>query len=307
MRQVDCLRVQLVERAPLAFLLQFSALACGSHNASQPTTAASSDASSSAEGSALAASGNASTDGASCTRADLSAAIDAYYQALAAHDPSMAPLASDVKYTENGQQIQVGDGEWQTAGALKFKRSALDTGFCQSVTESVIADSSGDLVYGLRLKLDNQKITELETIPVHNGDYVIVNPQGLAATASDDWETVLPVDQHASRDDLQAFIDTYFTQFPNGACNFAADCKRVEDGGTIPGSCTGLGVGCSDAGSSRMTMKARIHVIDVEAGITVGFTMFAGTYTDFHMFKVRDGQVHGVHALLAKATSSGWD
>jgi hypothetical protein len=34
--------------------------------------------------------------------------------------------------------------------------------------------------------------------------------------------------------------------------------------------------------------------------------MFAGTYTDFHMFKVRGGQVHGVHATLAKASMSGW-
>jgi hypothetical protein len=54
-------------------------------------------------------------------------------------------------------------------------------------------------------------------------------------------------------------------------------------------------------------MKARLHVIDAEAGISVGFTMFAGTYTDFHLFKVRMGMVHGVHACLAKASSSGWD
>jgi hypothetical protein len=35
--------------------------------------------------------------------------------------------------------------------------------------------------------------------------------------------------------------------------------------------------------------------------------MFAGTYTDFHLFKVRGGEVHGVHAVLASADSSGWD
>jgi hypothetical protein len=46
-------------------------------------------------------------------------------------------------------------------------------------------------------------------------------------------------------------------------------------------------------------MTARLHVVEVEAVISIGFTMFAGTYTDFHMFKVRGGQVHGVHAILA--------
>jgi hypothetical protein len=55
------------------------------------------------------------------------------------------------------------------------------------------------------------------------------------------------------------------------------------------------------------TMTARLHVVDVEAGISVGFTMFTGTYTDFHMFKVRSGLVHGVHAVLASASSSGWN
>ena len=50
----------------------------------------------------------------------------------------------------------------------------------------------------------------------------------------------------------------------------------------------------------------RLSVIDVDAGIGVGFTMFQGKYTDFHMFKVRGGEVHGVHAVLAEAAQSGW-
>jgi hypothetical protein len=253
--------------------------------------------------------GEASTDGTSgggCTRDSLTAAINAYYTALAAHDPSKAPLSSTAKYTENGKQVQVGSGEWMTAGAVKFKRSALDTQICNSVTESVIGDSSGDLVYGLRLRLENQQITEIETIPVHSGQYITISAPGLVATSSDDWETVLPADQRATRDQLQALIDTYFTRFPSGACNFASDCMRVEDGQSI-GSCTGFGVGCSDSGSGTMGMTARLHVLDVEAGISAGFTMFAGAYTDFHMFKVRGGQVHGVHAVLASASSPGWN
>jgi hypothetical protein len=56
-----------------------------------------------------------------------------------------------------------------------------------------------------------------------------------------------------------------------------------------------------------MGMTPRLFVIDVEAGIAAGFVMFAGSYTDFHMFKVSGGQVRGVHAILASATSSGWN
>jgi hypothetical protein len=218
----------------------------------------------------------------------------------------MAPLSSSVKYTESGKVVQVGDGEWKTAAAVKFKRSALDTQICNSVTESVIGDSGGDLVYGLRLALVSGKITEIETIPVHSGQYITDSPQGLVSTSSDDWETVLPAAQQGARADLESLTDVYFSRFPNGACNFASDCTRVEDGQSV-GGCTGSGIACADSGTGASTMTARLHVIDVEAGISIGFTMFAGTYTDFHMFKVRGGQVHGVHAILASASSSGWN
>lgn len=249
---------------------------------------------------------DASSSGATCTRDSLTTAINAYFTALAAHDPTKAPIASGAKYTENGQVLQVGNGEWQTAGAVKFKRSALDTQICMSVTESVIGDTSGDLVYGLRLKLDHQMITEIETIPVISGSYITISASGLVNTSMDDWESLLGAADLTPRDQMQMLMDTYFTQFPNGACNFASDCMRVEDGQSI-GSCTGLGVGCNPMSGGSPVMTARLHVIDAEAGISVGFTMFAGMYTDFHMFKVRAGQVHGVHAVLAQASSSGWN
>jgi hypothetical protein len=247
-----------------------------------------------------------------CTRDNLTSAITSYFTALAAHDPTKAPLSSSVKYTENGATVQVGMGEWKTATAETFKRSALDTDQCESVTESVIGDSGGSRIYGLRLKLVNQQITEIETIIVlgtgsMTGDYIVNNPSGLAMSASDDWETVLPVAQQETRAQLQAFMDKYLTQFPNGACNFASTCMRLEDGASI-GSCTGSGVGCTSSSSGAAVLTPRHHVIDVEAGISVGFTIFIGGYTDFHMFKVRGGMVAGVHATLAEAANmmSGW-
>jgi hypothetical protein len=270
----------------------------------QPASEAGSNATA-ADASQASSGGGDGAAGSGCTRDGLTSAINAYFTALAAHDPKMAPLAASVKYTEDGMQMNVGDGEWKTAGAVKFKRSALDTEICQSATEAVIPDSSGDIVYGLRLKLVAGQITEIETIPVRS--YITINPQGLVASASDQWETVLPAAQQPTRAELQEFIDRYFNDFPSGACNFASDCMRLEDGASI-GPCTGSGVGCVDGGgSSTFHMTARVHILDVEAGISVGFTMFAGADTDFHMLKVRGGQVHGVHATLSAASASGWN
>jgi hypothetical protein len=116
---------------------------------------------------------------------------------------------------------------------------------------------------------------------------------------------LVPEADRSTREELIKIVDDYFTLFPAGGCNFADDCDRYENGFT-PGACS-LGLSCSMSGSGSGGMTPGRHVIDVEAGIAAGFVMFAGSYTDFHMFKVYAGEVHGVHAVLAEADQSGWD
>jgi hypothetical protein len=50
-----------------------------------------------------------------CDRECLLDATDAYLAALVAHDPSLAPLASNVVFVENVTRKQPGEGLWQTA------------------------------------------------------------------------------------------------------------------------------------------------------------------------------------------------
>jgi hypothetical protein len=251
-----------------------------------------------------AGSGGGATSGGACTRALLEGTRDVYFKAMAAHDASTLMTTSSVKFTENGKEAKLGEGLWKTAGAVKFQRSALDTESCMSITEAVVTEGSTDIVVGLRLKQEGEKLSEVESIVVRQGDY-FSNPSALASSASDDWTTALAADMRPTKDALKKIVDVYFKQFPAGACNFASDCKRLENGFS-PGSCT-AGLSCSmssSPGSAGMT--PRLYAYDLEAGIAVGFVMFAGTYTDFHMFKVRGGQVHGVHATLAMASMSGW-
>src|SRR6185312_13126635 len=53
-----------------------------------------------------------------CGRACLEGFIDRYLQALVAHDPARLPLVRDVKFTENGSTLKLGDGLWGTVQAL---------------------------------------------------------------------------------------------------------------------------------------------------------------------------------------------
>ena len=52
-----------------------------------------------------------------CNRACLENLVDQYLAAVVAHDPKKMPFSADIKYTENYQVLQIGDGFWKTAQA----------------------------------------------------------------------------------------------------------------------------------------------------------------------------------------------
>ena len=49
-----------------------------------------------------------------CDRACLEGIVDRWLDAFVKHDPTLAPLAANVKFTENGQRLALGDGSWRT-------------------------------------------------------------------------------------------------------------------------------------------------------------------------------------------------
>src|SRR5262245_46007929 len=173
-----------------------------------------------------------------CTRDLLRGTITAYFNALAAHSPSTLPLAANVKFTENGKVMTPGDGLWRTAGAVKYSQSALDVEICSSATHAVVPEGSMDIPVALRLKVQNQMITEIETIAVRPGDYKLgsttyASNTGaiIAANSTLMWETPPAAAQRNTRPELTAWMDKYFRMFPRGACNTVSNCRRLENGG----------------------------------------------------------------------------
>lgn len=247
-----------------------------------------------------------------CTRDLLRSTITAYFTALAAHNSSTLPLATGVKFTENGIVRTLGtQGLWTTAGAVKYSQSALDVEACSSATHAVVPEGTMDIPVAVRLKLVSQRITEIETIAVRPGDYrlggqTFASNTGaiISANTTVMWETT-PTGQRNTRAELIAWIDKYFRMFPAGVCNTASGCRRLENGyGTF--MCTS-GASCTPGQpTGTPVMTPRVLLADPETGIGVGMTMFMGN-TDMHMFKMYGGQVYAVHAVLGGATSSGWD
>jgi hypothetical protein len=251
--------------------------------------------------------GNAAADG--CSRELLQRQVDAYFVALAAHDPAALPLADDVRFTENGEALELGKaGLWTSAGALQHAHSALDTEACTAVAQAIVPDGSTPIPVALRLKLVSHQITEIETIAVRDGDYMLrSDTEALRASAQTvQWQDSVPADQRNTREELIAWMDKYFRMFPRGVCDTTSACKRIENGGGDFNCSAGASCASGAPGGSDRALVPRLILADVETGVGVGFTMFQSN-TDMHIFKMSGGEVHGVSAILAKADSSGWD
>ena len=119
-----------------------------------------------------------------------------------------------------------------------------------------------------------------------------------------------------------AAADDYFDMFaaePVVHTPFADVCDRWENGTqttlggifTLPGEdgkkaemhahdCTPKGLVISNHGKRRF-------LVDVEAGVVVAFVHFAGGLPDFHVFKMKDGRVVLISAVIgAGCQSMGW-
>ena len=60
-----------------------------------------------------------------CKREGLKTITEKLFTTLEAHKPSSLPLASGLRYTENGIEVPIGKGVWETAGKTTFKRGML--------------------------------------------------------------------------------------------------------------------------------------------------------------------------------------
>ena len=277
-----------------------------------------------------------------CTRDGLKGIIGQYFSALEAHDPSSLPLASKVKFTENGVEMPVGQGFWKTAGKVLLKRDLLDTQKCGTHSNVVIeekytapktaapaskspfaglsakppADGTiRPILYGVRLKVENRQITEIETFVARETEFAF-NAATVLETRDQDWESIIPEEQRSSRLAMIAAADDYFDMFsekPKVHTPFAGVCDRWENGfqttrgGGKMGGVVMTAHDCSPKGLVITKHGPRRFLVDLEAGTVVAFVHFTGSLPDFHMFRRRNGTVDLIQAVIgAAAKSMGW-
>jgi hypothetical protein len=238
------------------------------------------------------------SDSTGCSRECLSALAESYLAAMLAHDPAKAPLASGVRYTENGVELALPDGLWRTVGNVAGYRLLVADTKQGTVGFFVKAQENGaPLLVATRLKVVDHRIAEIESLASRLTTTVGGGPSGLPRedqlgdAPRRQFVTTLPLAERHSREQLAAIVNRYFGGLENNAGDkpppFAADCLRLENGtqttgrpvaaGATPGP---LNYGCQEAfglgyyHEDTRIRSRRILAVDEERGLVYAGVCF---------------------------------
>jgi hypothetical protein len=236
-----------------------------------------------------------------CDRQCLVNVMQQYLGALVKHDPAAAPFAKEVKFVENTANIPVGKGLWVTAssGPSDFQIYAADP-VAQQVAALVMMQETGkDVLVGLRLKLEDGKITEAEHLVIRDMATSAFGKAGLANLKTPRpglLEDISPAERTPRAEMLKAARAYYIalTGSNGKLAPFAPQCERHENGmitaggkpqapppgapaipgaGQTPNDCTGQ---ISSGAFTYITeiRNRRVLIADEQKGLAVGFSMF---------------------------------
>ena len=100
----------------------------------------------------------------SCVRGGLQRAVNLYVEAQTKGDTSGLPLAIGLGYYENMQRTDIAKGLISQPLKIDHHRSLLDEATCQTFTEVIVTDAASPYVLGTRMRINHDKIAEIEII-----------------------------------------------------------------------------------------------------------------------------------------------
>ena len=253
-----------------------------------------------------------------CDRACLEALVDTYLDAVIANDPSAAPLSSAVRFTENGQRLDIGDGLWNTLQSKGDYRifiadvPAQQVAFIGTIGEEHREEGKEmPALIGLRLRLENGEITEVEQFV---GRDVAAAEKVAALTPRAAFTESVPAAQRMSRADLLKISNMYFSGMERndgkGEYPFADNCDRLENGSRstnapVPaGQTRASAVGASTYSAQWSCMEQfksgllyfvnrirdrRFVAVDEERGLVFAFGFFDHSGGEFRHAVTPDG------------------
>jgi len=263
-----------------------------------------------------------------CDRECLAGFVTQYMNAMIAHKPESLPVAAKVKFTEDCKELKLGEGEWKAiTGLTDYRRDILDVRQGVAVSFLVVKENDSQVLFSLRLKIADKKITEIETMAVHGQkEGMLFNLDNLK-TASKMMTSMPDKAQLNSRDDMIKAALTYPAGLKIGSfvkvdSPMAPDAYRFENGQLMAGPGCDFFAGCDNMKTQRIPtlsgITQRVIAVDEELGVVAVRMNFGpgslfqgkGELDVWHSFKIFGGQIQAAEAYCKQVppgTPSGWD
>jgi hypothetical protein len=208
-------------------------------------------------------------------------------------------------YMENVARADINTGIIKKPMKIDHHLSLIDTATCQTFTEAIVTDKANPHVLGTRLRVNRDKIAEIEILWTTTGYWLFNADDYLKYSSSEKWDTI-PANQRDTRDTLVAAANAYLDAFLEGikeGVPWGYPCNRTEGGRGRTGNGS-PNDSCDPGVPSGVNISNRRFVVDPTIGSVVVFCTFgAGSPTggsgapDTHLFRVEGGKLRYVHTL----------
>ena len=266
------------------------------------------------------------TGASACGRECLRGFITQYLDAMISHDPKAIPTAPTARFTEDTKTLSLGEGLWKGASKIRpYRQDFLDVREGIAASHVVVEENGTPVMLALRLKIQNENITEIETMVTRSKAEGALFDIDKLTTPRAAMNVVPDPSQLMSRAELIRIAEIYAAGLKVGgnfdAVNapFAPDAYRIENGTITAGH--GARAGSENIRTQRIMahpdITYRIAAVDEEMGIALLRLDFGNTksygpgnaLTLFEAFKIYGGQIHAVEAfmdIMPENTPSGW-
>ena len=278
----------------------------------------------------LALTSGTEAQGAKCDRACLTDMMTRYLNAMVAHDPSAVPVAPNVKFTEDGKVLKLGDGAWKTVAKLRpYRLDFIDVPQGVAAVHTVLEENGAPILFTARLKVVDRRITEVESIVVKNREEgALFAPENLKEPTAMMRYMPTPAER-MPRAQMIEIAGRYPAGLKTGSFEksdvpFAPNAYRFENGVRMAGpGCTFQPPSCENMRTQRIPTLAgltqRLIAVDEEMGVVLLWMNFGPnslpgpggrSLVTFEAFKVYGGQLHAAEAIFEgqpSGSASGWE
>jgi hypothetical protein len=261
-----------------------------------------------------------------CDRECLRGFITQYLNAMISHNPKAIPAAPSCRFTEDTKTLRLGEGLWKGAsGVRSYRQDFLDVREGEAASFVVVEENGTPVMLALRLKIENKKIAEIETMVTRSKAEGAVFDIEKLTTPRAAMNVVPDASQRMPRSELIRIAEIYPAGLKVGGsfdavkAPFAPDAYRIENGNITAGP--GAKAGSENISTQRLLahpdLSYRLAAVDEEMGIVLLRLDFGNTnsygpgnaLTLFEAFKIYGGQIHAVEAfmdIMPENTPSGW-